>query len=127
MGGLIEGAHLGVGLGHEFLKHVQRTRVLVHLVEPEPMDQSDPVSNYRQIREELRLYDPLLAERPELLVMTKCELTDADACAELLEEELGRPILKISSATGAGLKELQRHIYAMLSTIDPIAGEATAP
>ena len=60
--GLIEGAHAGVGLGHEFLKHVERTRLLVHLVEPTPMDQTDPVENYVHIREELTLYDNDLAQ-----------------------------------------------------------------
>ncbi|HAW30529.1 MAG TPA: GTPase ObgE, partial [Planctomycetaceae bacterium] len=69
--GLIEGAHAGVGLGHEFLRHVERTRVLVHLVEPSPMDQTDPIQNYRQIREEMRLYDASLMERPEIIVVTK--------------------------------------------------------
>ena len=112
--GLIEGAHAGVGLGHEFLKHVQRTRILVHLVEPAPTDQTDPIENYHQIREEMRLYDPALVERPELIVVTKCELPDAEACAELLGESTGRPVRMISSATGHGLTELTREIVDLL-------------
>jgi GTP-binding protein len=116
--GLIEGAHLGVGLGHEFLKHVQRTRVLVHLVEPDPMDQSDPVSNYHQIREELRLYDPELINRPEIIAVTKCELPDASACAELLEENLQRPVRRLSAATGVGLKELKFEVLKVLRNLD---------
>jgi GTP-binding protein len=107
-----------VGLGHEFLKHVQRTRVLVHLVEPAPMDQTDPIENYHQIREELRLYDPSLAQRPELVVITKCELPDAPAAAELLSESLGHEVLQISAATGQGLPELVRRVAAMLEPDD---------
>lgn len=114
--GLIEGAHAGVGLGHEFLKHVQRTRVLVHLVEPDPADQSDPLENYQQIREEMRLYDPSLVERPELIVVSKCELPDAATCRELLEEVTGKPVRLISSATGAGLTELVRDLINLLET-----------
>jgi GTPase len=116
--GLIEGAHEGIGLGHEFLKHVQRTRVLVHLVEPTPMDQSDPIENYRQIREEMRLYDQSLIERPEIVCISKCELPDAEPAAELLSEELGRPVMQISAATGAGLTELTRRIIAALEQAD---------
>jgi GTPase len=112
--GLIEGAHEGIGLGHEFLKHVQRTRVLVHLIEPTPMDQSDPIENYRQIREEMRLYDSTLIERPEIVCISKCELPDAEPAAELLSEELGRPVMQISAATGEGLTELTRRIIAAL-------------
>lgn len=118
--GLIEGAHAGVGLGHEFLKHVQRTRLLVHLVEPDPMDQSNPVQNYHQIREELRLYDPELAERPEILVVTKSELPDAEACVELLEEDLGRPVRQISAVTGQGLPELTRAVLDQLKALDQV-------
>lgn len=112
--GLIEGAHAGVGLGHEFLKHVQRTRLLVHLVEPSPMDQTDPIENYQQIREELRLYDPELAQRAEILVVTKCELPDATACAELLRETTSLPVLLISAVTGQGLTELTREVVKRL-------------
>ena len=76
--GLIEGAHAGHGLGHEFLRHVERTGLLVHLVEAVPIDGSDPVENYRTIRHELEQYSPALAERPELLVVTKMDLTGAE-------------------------------------------------
>ncbi len=116
--GLIEGAHAGVGLGHEFLKHIQRTRLLVHLVEPSPMDQTDPVENYLQIREELKLYDPSLLDRPEIIVVSKSELPDASAAAELLEETLQRPVMQISSATGAGLTELLWEIQRQLDQIE---------
>src|SRR5207253_7121786 len=68
--GLIEGAHAGVGLGHEFLRHVERTRVLVHLVEPLPPDDSDPLENFRNIRRELDLYSPALVDKPEILVVS---------------------------------------------------------
>jgi GTP-binding protein len=116
--GLIEGAHAGIGLGHEFLKHVQRTKAFVHLVEPAPLDDSDPVSNYVQIRNELRLYDAALNDRPEIVAVSKCELPDAKACADLLAEHLGREVLRISAATGEGLPELIRQIVAVLREID---------
>lgn len=116
--GLIEGAHAGVGLGHEFLRHVERTRVLVHLVEPSPMDQTDPIQNYRQIREEMRLYDASLMDRPEIIVITKSELPDAEPVAELLGEELGRPVMQISSATGSNLDKLVRMIIDELEELE---------
>ena len=112
-----EGAHAGAGLGHEFLRHVERTRLLVHLVEPDPMDQSDPLDNYTQIREELRLYDASLAERPEIICVTKAELPDAATCAELLREVTGRPVFLISAVTGKGLPELNRLIIQRLGEL----------
>src|SRR5438477_7524684 len=74
--GLIEGAHAGVGLGHEFLRHVERTRVLVHLVEPLPADGGDPVNNYRIIRRERDLHSQAWAEKPGVIGVRKSELTD---------------------------------------------------
>jgi GTP-binding protein len=115
--GLIEGAHAGVGLGHEFLKHVERTKMFIHLVEPSPDDQSDPIENYLNIREELRLYDESLAQRPEIICITKSELPDADAAAELLEERIGRPVLKISSVTGKGLPQLLHQTVKLLDEL----------
>jgi len=113
--GLIKGAHEGVGLGHEFLRHVERTRVFVHLVEPTPMDGSDPIDNYRNIREELLLYDAELANRAELAVVTKCELPDAQAVAELLGEVLDLPVMQLSSVTGKGLPNLTQAVLKMLN------------
>lgn len=115
--GLIEGAHAGVGLGHEFLRHVQRTRVFVHLVEPDPMDQTDPLKNYQQIREELRLYDPLLSDRPEIIAVSKCELPGAEEFAEKLSAEIGKPVLQISAATGAGIETLTWEILRQLDAL----------
>ena len=75
--GLIHGAHEGHGLGHDFLRHVERTRVLIHLVEPMPMDDSDPVQNYHDIHKELVQYNSELGLRPEIVAVSKCELPEA--------------------------------------------------
>ena len=113
--GLIEGAHSGSGLGHEFLKHVERTKVLVHLVEPVPSDESDPLENYRAIREELRLYDPTLIDRPQIICITKCELAEAAAVYQQFTDELSQPVLQISAVTGHGLPQLVARILEELA------------
>lgn len=112
--GLIEGAHQGVGLGHDFLRHVERSGILVHLVEPEPMDGTDPVENYNNIRHELACYDSLLTQRPEITVVTKCELPTAQDVQERLQKLLGHSVLLISAVTGANLPQLVRQISEML-------------
>ncbi len=104
--GLIEGAHAGVGLGHEFLRHVERTRVLVHLVEPFPAAGGDPAANYRTIRRELELYSPVLAKKPEVVALSKAEMTGSDEVRQRLEQELGREVIAISAVTGQGLSRL---------------------
>ncbi|MCA9229048.1 MAG: GTPase ObgE [Planctomycetales bacterium] len=113
--GLIEGAHSGAGLGHEFLRHVERTRVLIHLVEPLPMDATDPLESYRAIRDELKQYDETLAARPELVAVSKAELPGASELRERLSETTGKEVLLFSSVTGEGLKELIQRTYALLS------------
>ncbi len=115
--GLIEGAHAGIGLGHEFLRHVERCKMLVHLVEPMPDDQTNPVDNYLHIREELRLYDEELAARPELIVVTKAELHDAEATMELLVETTGKPVMLVSAVTGKGLPQMIKAIVAKLDEL----------
>lgn len=119
--GLIEGAHAGIGLGHEFLRHVERAGILVHVVEPCPVDGTDPLTNYRAIREELVLYDASLGTRPEIVVVSKCELPGADAVREELAAALGCDVLAVSAATGAGLNVLVWAIAAELERRKPAA------
>lgn len=114
--GLIEGAHAGAGLGHEFLRHIQRAGILVHLVEPEPLDGSDPLANYRVIRDELDRFDPALGQRPEIVVVTKADLPSAGSVRTRLGDALGRPVLLISAVTGQGLNEL---VAAILRALYP--------
>ncbi len=115
--GLIEGAHAGHGLGHEFLRHVERTRLLVHLVEAAPPDGSDPVEHYRTIRRELEQYSPELARRPELVVVTKLDLTGADEARERIARALGQPVLGISAVTGRGIPQLLHTIGDQLDAL----------
>jgi GTPase len=122
--GLIEGAHSGIGLGHEFLRHVERTRVLVHLVEPYPTDDSDPLENYRTIRKELELYSPSLALKPEFLAVSKSELTDSEEVRKRMADELGVEVVSVSAVTGQGLAKLMTAVAAKL---DEIPKEAPLP
>jgi GTP-binding protein len=114
--GLIEGAHAGAGLGHEFLRHVERTRVLVHLVEPMPFDGSGAIENYVQIRNELHEYDVDLTARSEILVVSKSELPSADEIRQQLQEHVGHEVLCISAVTGQGLDVLREKIWHCLVT-----------
>jgi GTP-binding protein len=112
--GLIEGAHAGIGLGHEFLRHVERTRVLVHLVEPFPADGSDPMHTYHIIRRELELHSTALAEKPEIVAVSKCELTGSEEVRQRLACEIGRDVVAISAVTGQGLAQLVRKVDELL-------------
>jgi len=130
--GLIEGAHSGVGLGHEFLRHVERTRILIHLVEPFPTDGADPLENYRAIRKELELYSPELARKPEFVAVSKGELTDAEDQRQRMADELGRDVYRISAVTGHGMAALMTAVLVKLDELpkpDPssAAAEFLAP
>jgi GTP-binding protein len=117
--GLIEGAHAGVGLGHEFLRHVERAGILVHVVEPLPVDGSDPLANYRAIRDELERYDASLGTRPEIVVMSKCELPGAEEVRAEFSRAIGREVLALSAVTGQGLDALLRAVVAELDARRP--------
>ena len=117
--GLIEGAHEGVGLGHEFLRHIERAGILVHLVEPMPVDGTDPIENYRSIRHELIEYGHGLQERPEIIAVTKAELPEAEDIRNRLAKETGENVLLISAVTGQNLNHLIGAIAEQLAQTTP--------
>ena len=112
--GLIEGASDGVGLGHEFLRHIERAGILVHLVEPQPMDGTDPLENYYAITDELVQYNEQLGQRPQLVAVTKAELPDAEQVRDQLAAATNSDVFLISSVTGQGLNELSNAIFQAL-------------
>jgi GTPase len=123
--GLIEGASAGAGLGHDFLAHVERTRLLVHVLDSEPLDGSDPAENYATVERELQLHDPRLASLPRVLALSKADLLDPDARAAmraLWTQRLDIPVVVTSSATGLGLDELSSELARRV----PVEHEAGA-
>ncbi len=104
--GLIEGAHLGKGLGDKFLKHIERTRLLLHLVDCSELALQPPADAYRTVRQELAAHSAALASRPAIVVATKVEDEDSERCAKELEAALGHEVLRISSAMQKGLRDL---------------------
>lgn len=119
--GLIEGAHEGAGLGHRFLRHVERCRLILHLVDPTDPER-EPVPAVRAIREELAAYDSTLASKPRILVATKADAVQPGARIEALRAmaaDEGADLLEISSASGAGLDELVHRIGGALDRLGP--------
>jgi GTP-binding protein len=126
--GLIEGASDGAGLGHDFLAHVERTRLLVHVLDLAPVDGSDPAENHATIEAELRAHDRRLAALPRLLALSKADIVpaqDAEAAAEQWRERLGADVrvLVTSAATGQGLDELKAEL---LRRVPVLPGAADA-
>lgn len=114
--GLIEGAAEGVGLGHDFLRHVIRAGILVHLVEPMPADGTTPLDNYRTIRAELGSYSEELSSRQEILAMTKMELPGAQEIHQQFQSDIGQDVLPISAVTGLGLNVLVGRVAEALNS-----------
>ncbi|PRO64998.1 GTPase ObgE [Alkalicoccus urumqiensis] len=110
--GLIEGAHSGVGLGHQFLRHIERTRVIVHVIDMSGMEGRDPYEDYMTINRELEEYNLRLTERPQLVVANKMDLPDAEEHLELFKEQVGEnvQVFPISAVTKHGLAALLRTI-----------------
>jgi GTP-binding protein len=109
--GLIEGAHAGVGLGMEFLRHVERTRLLLHIIDASGLDGRDPVEDYHKINAELSMYSAELAKRPQILVANKADLPAAQTHLPRLRElaaQEGLEFFVISAATGQGTEALMR-------------------
>ncbi len=125
--GLIEGAHQGTGLGDTFLRHVERTSVLLHLVDLFPVEgQPEPLAAYRTIRRELENYSPTLAAKPELVVANKLDLVDRDDPPELsaLRRALGIEVMAASAVSGAGLESACNRVWEMLEEQRQISEQA---
>jgi len=116
--GLIEGAHNGTGLGDEFLRHIERTKILVHLLDIAPIDNTNPINSYFTIRNELNLFNPKLSEKPEIVVVNKIDLLDEATGKERLteiEERLSKKVYPISAVTGKNISQLINVIKLSLS------------
>jgi GTP-binding protein len=139
--GLIEGASAGAGLGHDFLAHVERTRLLVHVLDLAPLDGSDPVENHAVIERELAEHDPRLAELPRILALSKADLVAPEAAEAAAAEWRRRlapaapdgpgafapeapPVIVTSSATRQGLDELERELLRRVPVAEPVPLEA---
>lgn len=110
--GLIEGAHEGVGLGDAFLRHVERTRVIAHLVDMSPPEGAPaPIDAYRVVRQELSKYSPALAARREIIIANKIDLTGADDAVARFRAVVGRPVIPASGVTGAGMREFLEAVW----------------
>ena len=125
--GLIEGASQGIGLGHDFLRHIERTKVLVHVVDAASVEGRDPVEDIRTINAELKAYNPSLLERPQVIAANKGDSIyntgeeDWEDPVERLKREFepeGIQVFAISAVTGQGVKELLYHVNDLLKTVD---------
>lgn len=121
--GIIEGASEGVGLGHEFLRHIERTRILIHVVDVSSIEGRNPIEDFDIINDELSKYDMALEERPQIIAANKTDIIqDEQAYEEFLEEmkKRGYDVYPISAATGKGVDELMQRVYEELSKLPPI-------
>jgi GTPase len=120
--GLIEGASEGAGLGHQFLRHLQRTRLLLHVVDLSPFDGADPVAQAKAIVSELKKYDPTLYEKPRWLVLNKLDMIDAEEREAKVKDFVKRfkhkgPVFQISALTHEGTQELVKAAYQHIKSL----------
>jgi GTP-binding protein len=121
--GIIEGASEGAGLGLRFLKHVERTRVLLHMVSVDPDPEREPLADFQRLMVELERFDASLLDRPMLVAVSKCDLPEATAAYEEVRADLepkGIPVFAISSATREGIQPL---LEALEATLRPEDGD----
>ncbi|NPV82520.1 MAG: GTPase ObgE [Candidatus Aminicenantes bacterium] len=128
--GLIEGAHLGHGLGIQFLRHIERTRILVHLIDVSPLSGRDPVKDYRVIQAELKAFNPELVSRKQVIVANKIDLLGEDRKRLLAARRLAarekKPFLAISALTGEGLKDLVSLLARLLAEMKNGSGQGAS-
>jgi len=117
--GLIEGAHDGRGLGIQFLRHIERTRLLLHVIDAASVDGGDPLERFHQLNHELAAYSPLLRTRPQLVVANKMDLPQAQEGLRRLQASLSEPVVAISCATKAGIPQLIGLVWQRLQALGP--------
>ena len=118
--GLIEGAAAGAGLGHDFLRHIERTRMLCHVVDVSGAEGRDPVEDFKKINAELKAYSPKLAALPQIVVLNKCDLPGAAENAAVFRKRIRKSNkYPVTAVTGEGTKELIDGIFAVLETLPP--------
>lgn len=117
--GLIEGAHKGAGLGIKFLRHIERTRILVHLIDVVSIDLDNPLKVYNTINKELAMYSKGLADKPQIVVLNKLDLPGADEAANIFKSAAkGKKVLLISAINGTGIDELKSQIVKLLDNLN---------
>ena len=119
--GLIEGAAKGYGLGHTFLRHIERVRLLVHIVDISGIEGRDPVDDYRAVREELRQYNERLASLPEIVVANKTDLLTEEEAIKRFEQMTGEKVVSISAAAYDNIDALVKQIFSVLNELPPLA------
>ncbi len=127
--GLIEGASDGVGLGHDFLKHIERTRLMVHVVDVSGIEGRNPIEDFDIINNELKSFSGIIADKIQIIAENKTDLNMNPELKEQFEAEMkkrGYEVFPISAATGAGVKELLNHVYNVLQTIPKMTQEFEA-
>jgi GTP-binding protein len=112
--GLIEGAHEGVGLGHEFLRHIERCRVLIFVIDMAGSEARDPREDFAQLRKELKLYQEELAERPFFIVANKMDLPEAEAQLKAFKKRYRHPVVPIAAESGKDLDLLKKKIFEFI-------------
>lgn len=113
--GLIEGAHKGAGLGTRFLRHIERTRILIHLIDASAVDDANPLKDFQTINNELAMHNALLAKKPQIVVLNKLDLPGAKILADRFESALpGKATFRISALTGKGMNQLLSKVISLL-------------
>jgi len=121
--GLIEGAHSGVGLGHDFLRHIERTKVLIHLLDASALEGRDPLNDFSKINEELKLYSEKLVKKPQVVACNKMDIPGSEENYKRVAEELskkGYDVFAISAATKEGIAPLMERVYNLLENVKDV-------
>lgn len=122
--GLIEGAHKGAGLGHQFLRHIERTKMLIHVIDLSAADGRDPIEDYEQLNQELGHYNELLTKLPQIIAVNKIDMPEAKANLTRVQEYFGqRKIFPVSAVTGEGVNLLMQQAYRSLQYLEARARE----